>query len=143
MIAQTALGQSEYGSRPGAFRILVPTQVYVDAYQVDEFHDSYLDPVDSELQYGANFVTNFDVIRYGAYGLWSHNKIHFDQSGDTGHIRHGGWEFEVGLTVIANGPRPLLSIIRLHHSRHLMEGSREFHFPVYDMTGIRLHIIDF
>jgi hypothetical protein len=134
---------SAWAEGGSSFRLMEPSEVYIDAYQIDEMHDSYLAPIDQELKLGAAFVVDVDVLRYGHYGLWMNNKVHFDQSETTGHIRHGGWEFELGLTLIATEQKPLLSVIRLHHSRHLMEGSREEHFPVYDMTGIRLHIVDF
>jgi len=120
-----------------------PTQMYVDLYKVDEMHDTYLYPADAELALGMNFGLNFDLLRYSHYGLWMNNKIHFDQSEVSGHIRHAGWAFELGLTIIATETKPVLSVIRLHHSRHIMETSRPDHFPVYDMTGVRLHIIDF
>lgn len=126
------------------FKILQPKDTYVDLYKNEKVRDTYLYPQDAELTYGANFVTNFDVVKVNGYGLWVDSRLHFDQDGVTGKIKSAGWQYELGLTVVVDKEmKPKVSIIKLHHSQHILEETRPGQFPVYDKIGVRLHLTDF
>lgn len=121
-------------------RLLEPKDVYIDAYQNDTVHDPYLYPLDQRLGYGGAFNVDTNVIRYGKFSLYWLNKLHFDQDRVTGHIKHAGWQYELGIPLWMDKGTPRIELFRQHHSRHLLEETRSVHFPVYDRTGIRLRI---
>lgn len=122
-------------------RILQPRDTYIDLYKNETVRDTYIYPQDAALTYGANFVTNFDLVKVNGYGLWVNSRLHFDQDGATGKIKAAGWQYELGLTMIADKQmKPKVSAIMLHHSQHILEETRPGKFPVYDRVGVRLHI---
>jgi hypothetical protein len=127
----------------GEWRLLTPRDVYIDAYRNQTVHDPYLDPVDASLGYGSTFSVDTDILKYKYWGIYSFNKLHFDQNKDTGKIVHGGWEYEVGMSLFPSKIDPKrgqVEVFQQHHSRHIFEDYREEHFPVYDRYGIRLRI---
>lgn len=127
--------------------ILEPKSIFVDAYKNTGVHDPYLSPIDRDLGYGATFNVDFDLLRYNSYRFYALNKLHFDQSSETGRIVHAGWQYELGATLL-NIKNPLkpssdgtkLELFKQHHSRHILEDTRDAHFPVYDRVGIRFVI---
>jgi hypothetical protein len=120
------------------WHLIEPREVYLDAYDNGEVHDPYLYPDDATLGYGANFIMNFDVLKYGPYGLHWDNRLHFDQSRENGQVRHAGWEYGLYLTLLARDDEtPIIEAFHQHHSRHILDREREFHFPVYDRFGVR------
>lgn len=123
----------------GELYILEPRDIYFDLYENEHVEDPYLSPVDSELGYGLNARTDFNVVRYNKYSLFVGSLMHFDQSKRTGQVRHVGWEYEVGMDLFKYNCSGI-QFIKQHHSRHILEAEREAHFPVYDRIGIRLVI---
>lgn len=131
------LNAPSYGTE---LHLLEPRDVYIESYRYENMYDPYLYPVDSELAYGAGFFIDLNIWRYGWYTMYWKNMLHFDQSRESGQIRHGGWEFELGFNIWPGEGPPKIDIFHQHHSRHILEDTRETHFPVYDRAGIRLHI---
>lgn len=122
------------------WRLLDPKDVYIDAYKNETVHDPYIAPIDKELRYGSNFNMDLDVVKYKGIGLYWNNLLHFDQSSTSGHIKHAGWQYELGLTVLQEDNIDRVQIFRQHHSRHILEETRKAHFPVYDRFGVRFRI---
>lgn len=125
-----------YCWKPGRVGLLEPQEMYMDVYKYDSLHDPYLYPVDNELYWGANFKTKFNVVRYKGFAFYADSLLHFDQSEVSGQVKHAGWQYELGVNVARVGLGGI-DIFRQHHSRHILEGTRERHFPVYDRTGVR------
>jgi hypothetical protein len=123
------------------YHLLEPTTSYIEAYKNHKVHDPYLDPIDKELTLGGNFNLSLNLIRYQDYKLYWNNILHFDQSGHTGHVKHAGWQFEVGSTLFKTRTDSSLDVFWQHHSRHILEETREQHFPVYDRYGVRLNLL--
>lgn len=136
ILSTTALGEE--------WQLLEPRDVYIDAYKSTTVHDPYLDPIDENLGWGSNFVVNADLLKYRHWGLYSLNILHFDQNDRTGQIVHGGWQYELGLSLFPSWRDPTrgkLELFHQHHSRHIFEDVRPgMHFPVYDRYGVRLRI---
>jgi hypothetical protein len=109
---------------------------YIDLYKNEHVYDTYLYPLDSGLSYGAAFHNDFTFIKFGKYSTFVNSNVHFDQHKDTGHIKHGGWEYLLGLSLIPDK----VELIKYHHSQHVLEETRPGHFPVTDFVGIRIHI---
>ena len=110
-------------------------------FQIWRRYDAYLAPVDTQISHGTNFVTNFDLLKYNKWGLYSLNKLHFDGAESIGRIVHAGWEYEQGITLFPNkSGAGKIEIFWQHHSRHILEDSRPGHFPLYDRYGVRLRI---
>jgi hypothetical protein len=124
------------------WRLVKPREVFVDIYKYDgELHDPYLEPIDEDIRHGGTFNIDMDLVKYKGYGLYWDNQLFFDQSEATGKVRHGGWRYELGLTVYANQKgRAKVELFRQHESRHIFEDTRQQHFPVYDRFGIRVRV---
>jgi hypothetical protein len=121
----------------GGWRLLEADEISVDTWKYDDIHDPYLSPDDSSLSYGAAFNTNFTVASYNGYGLRMDNNLHFDEDGQTGQVRAVGWQYGLYLTVLRIDGQDKIEIFRQHHSQHIVDRSREDHFPVYDRNGVR------
>lgn len=135
MLATNAYGQQ--------WRLLEPTDVFIDAYEYEAIHDPYLKPEDEKLKYGANFNLDLDVLKYKGYGLHWRNLLHFDQSAQSGQVKHAGWQYEVGATVWTDKRGcPKIQAGRQHHSKHILEDTRDTHFPVYDRYFVRFNIVN-
>lgn len=125
------------------YKLIEPRDVYIDIYEYGGVYDSYLSPLDRKISHGANFVTNFDILKVNGWGLYSLNKLHFDGSNSTGRIVHGGWEYEQGLTLfpIKGKEYGKVEVFWQHHSRHVFDHERpDEHFPLYDRYGVRLRV---
>jgi hypothetical protein len=121
--------------------LLEPRQVYVDVHKNKKIYDDYMgQSLADSLTYGAEFNVNMDIVKYGAYGLWWDNNLHFDQSSEDMHIKAAGWRFTLGIDVLAVKGKTKLSLIQSHHSQHVLEETRDTHFPLTDSYGIRLSI---
>lgn len=124
----------------GKLRLLEPRDVYIDTYQNEVVHDPYLSPIDKYLKYGATFNVDVTVFRYDALSVFWLNKLHFDQASNSGHIKHAGWQYEIGVPVFEDDRGSRVELFKQHHSRHLLEEERGVHFPVYDRFGVRLRL---
>jgi hypothetical protein len=125
------------------WQLLNPTESYIDVYRYKSLYDPYLDPVDQELKMGGNFNLSFDLVKYNDTRLYWHNDLHFDQSEQSGKVRHGGWQYEIGLSLFKlEQTGGGIEIFQQHHSRHIFEDTRDTHFPVYDRYGVRFKIYD-
>lgn len=134
LLANNAFGYS--------LQVAEPKRVYMEAYRYDHVYDPYLAPLDDELKYGGAFGTDFYLLHHKKYGLglyWD-NKLHFDQSERTGHVKHGGWQYELGLSFWEPKGKPKIELFKQHWSRHVFEETRTTHFPVYDRYGIRFNV---
>lgn len=121
--------------------LLEPKDIYIDAFKYESMHDPYLAPIDKDLLYGAAFNTDFNVFRYKKVALYWKNRLHFDQAGSSGHIKHAGWEYELGLPLWIDKGKPKIELFKQHHSRHVLEEVRDAHFPVYDRFGVRIRLL--
>jgi hypothetical protein len=122
-------------------RLLEPRDVYVEAYRYTSIHDPYLYPIDTSLKYGGTFNVDANLFRYGKFSIYFLNKLHFDQADPSGHIKHAGWQYELGMPLWVHEGQPKLEFFKQHHSRHILEETRPLHFPVYDRFGIRLRLM--
>lgn len=123
------------------FKLLEPRDVFIDVYKNETVHDPYLYPIDRTLGYGSTFNVDTNVVRYGKFSIFWLNKLHFDQSNANGHIKHAGWQYEVGMPLWIDRGVSRIELFKQHHSRHLLEETRSIHFPVYDRFGVRLRIL--
>lgn len=123
------------------FRLLEPKDVSVEAFKYESIHDPYLYPVDKSLKYGGAFNVDANLIRYEKFSIYWLNKLHFDQADPSGHIKHAGWQYELGMPIWIHKGLPRIEMFKQHHSRHILEETRSFHFPVYDRFGIRLRLM--
>lgn len=121
-------------------RLLEPRDVYIDVYQNEVVHDPYLVPIDRHLNYGATFNLDLIVFKYESLSLYWLNQLHFDQAANSGHIKHAGWKYEMGVPIFEDEKGSRIELFKQHHSRHLLEEERDVHFPVYDRFGIRLRL---
>jgi hypothetical protein len=119
-----------------------PKRVYMEAYEYQDMYDPYLAPLDKEMKYGGTFGTDFYLIHHksAGVGLYWDNQLHFDQSERTGHVKHAGWKYEIGLSLLEAKGKPKLELFKQHWSRHVMEETRQEHFPVYDRWGFRINL---
>jgi len=138
-VAGISWGQDTSRYRP--LSILAPTYMAVEAYETEHLHDPYLDPIDAEMKYGGNFLLDFNFVEYGYNNIYSKNLLHFDQSEESGQIKHAGWNYQLGATVWGNGTQAI-AIERQHHSRHILEDTRPMHFPVYDRNVLKFVLFD-
>lgn len=122
------------------FYLLEPKDIYIETYRYTSMRDPYLYPIDKELKYGMSFNTDLMIARYGNFQLYWKNNLHFDQSSETGHIKHAGWQYELGLPILTRSGVPKIELFKQHHSRHLLEETRTTLFPVYDRYGVRFNI---
>lgn len=119
-------------------KLLEPQEISIDAYKNEQVHDPYLEPLDGSLDKGAKFNLNLNVIKYRDYKLYWDNTLHFDQSNLDQQIKHAGWWYFIGATILpTNKFGGGMDLFFEHHSRHVLEQTRSQHFPVYDRYGIR------
>lgn len=122
--------------------LLSPEEISIDAYRNKTVHDPYLYPLDQHLSNGAKFNLNLNIIQYSDYKFYWNNSLHFDQSSLDQKIKHAGWWYFLGVTLL---PKTKYSggidLFMEHHSRHILEETRENHFPVYDRYGIKIIFI--
>lgn len=93
-----------------------------------------------QFQDGAALNLDLEVLRYA---FWR-NRFHMSQD-QYRHVKHVGWEWEVGLDVSRMTDRVIpLELFQHHHSRHGLEyiNPRGDHFPVVDTYGVRLKFIE-
>ncbi len=136
----TALMHSS--AHAGSLKVAEPKKIYMEAYEYQHMYDPYLAPLDKEMKYGGVFGTDFYLLHHKTLGLglyWN-NELHFDQSEQSGQVKHGGWKYELGLSVLEYKGQPKIELFKQHWSRHVMEETRDVHFPVYDRYGIRFNI---
>ena len=126
-------------SRADEVHFLVPQYVSMELHQISRINDPYMAPVDRELKYGGAFVTNFHLVEYGNLSLFSNNRLEFEQSKVSGHIRHAGWRYGLGTTYQLS-EHQAVSIAKAHYSYHIFEGEREAHFPTWDSFYVELVI---
>lgn len=132
LVSQVALANKLY--------LLEPRDIYIETYKYSSMRDPYLYPIDKELEYGMSFNTDLTIARYGDFQLYWKNNLHFDQSSYSGHIKHAGWQYELGLPIFFNKKAPKIELFKQHHSRHVLEETRTTLFPVYDRYGLRFSI---
>lgn len=123
------------------WHVLELNKAFVDTYKIDDEHDPYLAPDDATLTYGASFNTNFDVVKYKGYGLYWDNNLHFDEDNHN-QVRAAGWQYNVNLVFWQIDGKNKLELFKQHHSQHILDRSRDAHFPVVDRTGIRIILFD-
>jgi len=140
MVSSGAFAREAVSAPPSDWKVASPRKIYVDVYKNDRVSDPYLYPIDADLAFGGNFAINFDIVKYKSYNLFWDNLLHFDQSSETGRVVHGGWQFELGLTLYAERNNPKIQVFHQHHSRHIFEATRDTLFPVYDRAGLRFNI---
>lgn len=126
-------------SRADEVRFLVPQYVSMELHQIDRINDPYMAPIDKELKYGGAFVTNFNLIEYDKFSMFSKNRLEFEQSQVSGHIRHGGWRYGLGANYQLT-EHQAISLGKAHYSYHIFEGERDQHFPTWDSLYIELVI---
>lgn len=124
----------------GNLHLLEPKDVYLEYYKYTSMHDPYLYPIDREIYQGASFNTDFNIIRYKDFLIYWKNNLHFDQSRVSGHIKHAGWQYEIGLPLLMAKDSTKIELFKQHHSRHVLEETRSTHFPVYDRYGVRFRL---
>lgn len=124
--------------RAGEWHLLEPREVSVDAFRYKDLEDPYLAPVDQEIKQGGSFRVDFNFLRLGNYRLFMDNRLHFDQVGEKGPVKHAGWQYELGGTLLNISGRDLVEGFLAHHSRHVLDESRQTHFPNSTSYGLRL-----
>lgn len=140
-IVAAILAMTATSAAAGDWRILRPTDIYVDAYKYENLDDPYISPIDKDITYGGLFNVSFDFVKYRGYGLYMKNQLHFDESGRDGRIKRGGWQYELGAVVWVNHKgNAKVELFKDHHSQHIFEDTRPEHFPVQDRYGLRLQI---
>ena len=131
-----------FAQETSKLRLLLPTEATIDIYQNKTVHDPYLYPIDQQLGTGGKFNLNLDLIRYSKYKIYWENTLHFDQSKQDQHIKHAGWWYFLGATLIPKSNNVGgVDLFMEHHSRHILEETRDTHFPVYDRYGVRLILL--
>lgn len=66
--------------------------------------------------------------------LYMRNRVHGEM--EPAQFRLVGWQYEIGMHV---GP---IEIYQGHHSQHLLDMKGQQRFPVEDMVGVRIILID-
>jgi hypothetical protein len=119
----------------GQYHLIEPSKVAINAFQYDDYRDTYVAPDDELIAAGAIFTVNVALLKYKGYGLFWENELFFDQEGRSGQVRHGGWHYKLGATVLQyNGFK--MNLYREHQSRHVFDETRPGKFPVYDRNGM-------
>jgi len=119
------------------WRLLEPREVYIDIHRYHVIQDPYLNPVDRNLLYGADFHLGINLLTIKNHTLYWDNDLFFDQSKQDGRIKTGGWRYRVAFEII----KSKLEVFWAHESRHIFEDTRQQHFPNYFRGGIRLIIV--
>lgn len=123
------------------FHVIEPTHIAIETYKYVDLYDPYIAPLDQTVNYGGDFTTDLNVVRYHSLGLYWNNQLHFDESATSGQIVRGGWQYELGLKIWPlNGPNKV-EVFKQHHSQHIFDrlGDTD-RFPVYDRYGVRFNI---
>lgn len=140
-VSSNALAWTPKNAPDRHYGLLEPKYVAVDIYRYEDIYDPYLAPLDRELRYGSNWTLNLNIFRFNDRTIYWNNRLHFDQSRSSGHIKHAGWEYEIGGDLLTEGDLPKIQLFKHHHSRHVLEETRETHFPVYDYYGFRFILL--
>ena len=119
--------------------LLVPQEVRMELHDIERINDPYLYPRDKELQYGGAFITNFRLVEWNKFNLFSDNKLEFQQSRVTGKVIAGGWIYNLGLGYEIT-KHQAIEIGKHHYSKHIFEDKRQQHFPTWDSYFINLII---
>ena len=119
--------------------LLQPQEVRVEMHQIEKINDPYLYPRDKELKYGGAFITNFRLVEWNKFNIFSNNQLSFEQSQVTGKVISGGWKFSLG-TGWDISKNQAIEIGKYHHSYHIFEDTRQVHFPTKDSYYINLVI---
>lgn len=119
--------------------LLVPQEVRMELHDIERINDPYLYPRDKELQYGGAFITNFRLVEWNKFNLFSDNRLSFEQSRITGKVISGGWQYSIGAGY-AISKNQAIELGKYHHSYHIFEEKRAQHFPTKDSIYINLII---
>lgn len=144
LFAFSGLSMADESTRTGSysnFHLLDPSLVSIDSYEYEHLSDPYLVPYDRDIKRGAQFNLNLDVVKYKQFQVYWNNNLFFDQDGETGQVRHAGWHYKFGMPIFTHG-NARIELFREHESRHILDRSRDTHFPVYDRTGVTLIMLE-
>jgi len=103
-------------------------EMYMEYRKIEAWRNPYYPPEKDDWQFTNEF--NWTV------SMWDHlfweNKIHMSM--DCCQIRHAGWQYYLGYRVF-----DWFSVIKYHHSEHVLENKYERRFPVEDSYGFRIY----
>lgn len=113
------------------------TNILVDTNKLSLEHKKYqinYDPYFPGMEQKWSTKTNlyWDVRIYRIF--WD-NDLHMGM--DQSQVRSVGWKYVIGIHVF-----DWLDLVKDHHSRHVLEETREYHFPVEDSYGLRVNFIN-
>jgi hypothetical protein len=109
----------------------------MEMQKYQRLNNPYLYPTDADIAHGGSFYMDWLWLKIGNFSLYSQNTLHFLQSGVTGRVIYGGWQYEQGLSLGKS-----LELFKYHHSQHIMEDTRPTHFPNEDYYGVRFIMLN-
>lgn len=130
----------------GEWRLLDAREVSVEFWHVENQRDAYLrfnDPGSDTFgetetwKYGAAMNLNVDLVRFPTrqpWGIYWNNHVHMDAT--EAAVRHAGWLYEFGLHA-----GQYLDVFVRHHSRHVLDQTRDDKFPLMNYVGARLIVL--
>lgn len=102
-------------------------EAYIEHRQIEHWRNPYYPGKDDWLS-TSEFHMTFHVLER----LYLDNNFHISM--EPGQIRHGGWEYWLGLRV-----HPNIHLVKHHHSEHTFDRETKPRFPVEDSYGVRVY----
>lgn len=120
------LGGSNYYHTGSVFKL---EAMDFEHRKIEALRDPYF-PNKDDWNNSTNFHFRIGLLK----AFYWDNVIHMEM--DQSQVRAGGWEWTMGLRVFS-----WMDVVKYHHSRHVMEESRQMKFPVEDSYGIKIYLI--
>lgn len=119
--------------KPGnSYKLIEVEEMSVEALNYEAYRDPYF-PEHGQNDFKHEINTRFKVRVLSA--IYFENRF-FMGIDNSPQVRHAGLEYTLGLEVFK-----WLDIVRYHMSRHVLEESRPFRFPVTDAYGVKINLI--
>lgn len=116
----------------GTYKLFEVEELSIEGLNYTAYRDSYF-PDHSQTDFKHEVNTRFKVRILKSFYFENRYFMGIDNSPQ---VRHAGLEYTLGLEVFR-----WLDVVRYHMSRHVLEESRPYRFPVTDAFGIKINLI--
>jgi hypothetical protein len=133
LIAITAEAKPLFDQNDTSYRLFKVEEFSIEHLNYQANRDPYFpEHSQTDWQFMDNF--NFKISILGSF-YWQ-NRFHMSMDKPDHQIKSAGWEHTMGLEVFK-----WLDLVKYHHSRHVLEESRPYRFPVTDAWGFKINLI--
>jgi hypothetical protein len=133
LIAFTAEAKPLFDQNDTSYRLFKVEEFSIEHLQYEAYRDPY-HPDYGQTDWNFKDNINFKISLLGS--IYWQNRLHMSMDKIDHQIKDAGWEHTLGIEIFR-----WLDIVKYHHSRHVLEESRPYRFPVEDSYGFKINLI--